>query len=78
SPHRLGLLRSRKTPQDLQRDHSLHYALYQTTSHALGNLYFFNITDLQADKVGFGSVVPGSKLESSYMKWVVSLPYNIS
>ncbi|KAE8648120.1 hypothetical protein Csa_023579, partial [Cucumis sativus] len=35
------------------------------------NLCFVNITDLQGGKVGFGFVVLGSKLESSYTKSVV-------
>ncbi|MBA0772384.1 hypothetical protein Gotri_007773 [Gossypium trilobum] len=52
--------------------------LYQTTGNAPGNLGFVNITDLQGGKVGFGSAVPGSKLDSSYTKSVKQVPYNIS
>ncbi|XP_038875949.1 fasciclin-like arabinogalactan protein 10 [Benincasa hispida] len=57
---------------------TLSTTLYQTTGHAPGNLGFVNITDLQGGKVAFGSAAPGSKLESSYTKSVVSIPYNIS
>ncbi|KAL4362136.1 hypothetical protein GQ457_04G032290 [Hibiscus cannabinus] len=52
--------------------------LYQTTGNAPGNLGFVNITDLQGGKVGFGSAIPGSKLDSSYTKSVKQIPYNIS
>ncbi|XVF79918.1 hypothetical protein PTKIN_Ptkin15bG0029100 [Pterospermum kingtungense] len=52
--------------------------LYQTTGNAPGNTGFVNITDLQGGKVGFGSTIPGSKLDSSYTKSVKQIPYNIS
>ncbi|MBA0559943.1 hypothetical protein Golob_016877 [Gossypium lobatum] len=52
--------------------------LYQTTGNAPGNLGFVNITDLQGGKVGLGSAIPGSKLDSSYTKSVKQIPYNIS
>ncbi|KAE8697539.1 Fasciclin-like arabinogalactan protein 10 [Hibiscus syriacus] len=52
--------------------------LYQTTGNAPGNLGFVNITDIQGGKVGFGSAIPGSKLDSSYTKSVKQIPYNIS
>lgn len=57
---------------------TLSTTLYQTTGNAPGNLGFVNITDLQGGKVGFGSAVPGSKLDSSYTKAVKQIPYNIS
>ncbi|XVE76993.1 hypothetical protein DITRI_Ditri13aG0025900 [Diplodiscus trichospermus] len=57
---------------------TLSTTLYQTTGNAPGNLGFVNITDLQGGKVGFGSAVPGSKLDSSYTKSVKQIPYNIS
>lgn len=57
---------------------ALSTTLYQTTGNAPGNLGFVNITDLQGGKVGFGSAVPGSKLDSSYTKSVKQIPYNIS
>ncbi|CAN1157768.1 Fasciclin-like arabinogalactan protein 8 [Linum perenne] len=52
--------------------------LYQTTGNAPGNFGFVNITDLKGGKVGFGSAAPGSKLDSSYVKSVKQIPYNIS
>ncbi|CAN1236613.1 Fasciclin-like arabinogalactan protein 8 [Linum grandiflorum] len=57
---------------------SLSTTLYQTTGNAPGNFGFVNITDLQGGKVGFGSAAPGSKLDSSYVKPVKQIPYNIS
>ncbi|KAJ8900059.1 hypothetical protein K2173_024175 [Erythroxylum novogranatense] len=52
--------------------------LYQTTGTGSGNFGFVNITDLQGGKVGFGSAAPGSKLDSTYVKPVKQIPYNIS
>uniref|UniRef100_A0A2P2QP57 Fasciclin-like arabinogalactan protein 8 n=1 Tax=Rhizophora mucronata TaxID=61149 RepID=A0A2P2QP57_RHIMU len=52
--------------------------LYQTTGKAPGNLGFVNITDLRGGKVGFGSAAPGSKLDSSFVKSVKQVPYNVS
>ncbi|PSS11809.1 Fasciclin-like arabinogalactan protein [Actinidia chinensis var. chinensis] len=52
--------------------------LYQTTGNAPGNLGSVNITDLKGGKVGFGSAVPGSPLDSSYTKEVKKMPYSIS
>ncbi|XP_051148221.1 fasciclin-like arabinogalactan protein 8 [Andrographis paniculata] len=52
--------------------------LYQTTGNAGGNLGFVNITDLKGGKVGFGSGVPGSSLDSTFAKSVVQVPYNLS
>ncbi|XP_027333755.1 fasciclin-like arabinogalactan protein 10 [Abrus precatorius] len=52
--------------------------LYQTTGSAQGNIGSVNITDLKGGKVGFGSAVPGSKLDSTYTKSVKQIPYNIS
>ncbi|MED6160173.1 Kinesin-like protein fla10 [Stylosanthes scabra] len=52
--------------------------LYQTTGNAEGNIGSVNITDLRGGKVGFGSAVPGSKLDSTYTKSVKQIPYNIS
>ncbi|XP_076912803.1 fasciclin-like arabinogalactan protein 10 [Bidens hawaiensis] len=57
---------------------TLSTTLYQTTGTAPGNVGFVNITDLKGGKVGFGSAVPGSKLDSSYTKSVKQIPYNIS
>ncbi|GAB2290873.1 Envelope glycoprotein gp160 [Dionaea muscipula] len=52
--------------------------LYQTTGNAPGNLGFVNITDLKGGNVGFGSAVPGSKLDATYTKSVKQIGYNIS
>ncbi|CAN1182123.1 Fasciclin-like arabinogalactan protein 8, partial [Linum perenne] len=52
--------------------------LYQTTGNAPINFGFVNITDLKGGNVGFGSAAPGSKLDSSYVKSVKQIPYNIS
>ncbi|KAL3616580.1 Kinesin-like protein fla10 [Castilleja foliolosa] len=52
--------------------------LYQTTGNAPGNLGFVNITDLKGGKVGFGSGVAGSPLDSAYTKSVKQVPYNVS
>lgn len=52
--------------------------LYQTTGNAAGNLGFVNITDLRGGKVGFGSGVPGSPLDSTFTKSVKQIPYNLS
>ncbi|KAL0379635.1 UNVERIFIED_CONTAM: Fasciclin-like arabinogalactan protein 8 [Sesamum angustifolium] len=52
--------------------------LYQTTGNAAGNLGFVNITDLRGGKVGFGSGVPGSPLDSTFTKSVKQVPYNLS
>ncbi|KAL8062539.1 hypothetical protein ABFX02_02G154100 [Erythranthe guttata] len=52
--------------------------LYQTTGNADGNLGFVNITDLKGGKVGFGSGVAGSPLDSTYTKSVKQIPYNVS
>lgn len=52
--------------------------LYQTTGNADGNLGFLNITDLKGGKVGFGSGVAGSPLDSFFTKSVKQFPYNLS
>ncbi|KAL3829591.1 hypothetical protein ACJIZ3_018393 [Penstemon smallii] len=52
--------------------------LYQTTGNADGNLGFVNITDLRGGKVGFGSGVPGSALDTTFTKSVRQIPYNVS
>ncbi|PIN23778.1 hypothetical protein CDL12_03474 [Handroanthus impetiginosus] len=52
--------------------------LYQTTGNAGGNLGFVNITDLRGGKVGFGSGLPGSPLDSTFTKSVRQIPYNLS
>ncbi|KAG8391698.1 hypothetical protein BUALT_Bualt01G0214300 [Buddleja alternifolia] len=52
--------------------------LYQTTGNAGGSLGFVNITDLRGGKVGFGSGVPGSALDSTFTKSVKQFPYNLS
>ncbi|KAL2477937.1 Fasciclin-like arabinogalactan protein 8 [Forsythia ovata] len=57
---------------------TLSTTLYQTTGNAPGNLGFVNITVLKGGKVGFGSGVPGSKLDSTYSKSVNQMPYTIS
>ena len=62
----------------ISKGSTLSTTLYQTTGNAPGNLGFVNITDLQGGKVGFGSAAPGSKLDSSYVKSVKQIPYNIS
>ncbi|KAK7394882.1 hypothetical protein VNO78_15423 [Psophocarpus tetragonolobus] len=57
---------------------TLSTTLYQTTGNANGNVGSVNITDLKGGKVGFGSAAPGSKLDSTYVKSVKQMPYNIS
>ncbi|KAD7117224.1 hypothetical protein R6Q59_006198 [Mikania micrantha] len=57
---------------------TLSTTLYQTTGNAPGNVGFVNITDLKGGKVGFGSAVAGSKLDSTYTKSVKQIPYNLS
>ncbi|XP_052210909.1 fasciclin-like arabinogalactan protein 8 [Diospyros lotus] len=52
--------------------------LFQTTGNAPGNIGSVNITDLKGGKVGFGSAIPGSPLDSTYTKEVKKIPYNIS
>ncbi|KAI3444668.1 hypothetical protein Pfo_030855 [Paulownia fortunei] len=52
--------------------------LYQTTGNAGGSLGFVNITDLKGGKVGFGSGVAGSPLDSTFTKSVRQIPYNVS
>ncbi|XP_073126803.1 fasciclin-like arabinogalactan protein 10 [Henckelia pumila] len=52
--------------------------LYQTTGNSDGKLGFVNITVLRGGKVGFGSGIPGSPLDSSYTKSVKQVPYNVS
>lgn len=63
---------------DISNGSTLSTTLYQTTGNAPGNQGFVNITDLKGGKVGFGSAVPGSKLDSTYTKSVKQIPYNIS
>ncbi|KAK1304818.1 Fasciclin-like arabinogalactan protein 10 [Acorus calamus] len=63
---------------DLSSGTVLSTTLYQTTGNAPGNLGFVNITDLKGGKVGFGSAAPGSTLDSTYVKSVKQIPYNIS
>lgn len=63
---------------DISKGTTLSTTLYQTTGQAEGNLGFVNITDLKGGKVGFGSAAPGSKLDSTYVKSVKQIPYNIS
>ncbi|XAR63148.1 hypothetical protein NMG60_11022986 [Bertholletia excelsa] len=57
---------------------ALSTTLYQTTGNSDGNVGFVNITDLKGGKVGFGSGVAGSALDSTYTKEVKKIPYNIS
>ncbi|KAM0011350.1 putative fasciclin-like arabinogalactan protein [Helianthus debilis subsp. tardiflorus] len=57
---------------------TLSTTLFQTTGNAPGDVGFVNITDLKGGKVGFGSAVAGSKLDSTYTKSVKQIPYNIS
>ncbi|KAM7275209.1 hypothetical protein ACFE04_017075 [Oxalis oulophora] len=57
---------------------TLSTTLYQTTGNVEGNLGFVNITDLKGGKVGFGSAAHGSKLDSSYVKTIKQIPYNLS
>ncbi|EPS62290.1 fasciclin-like arabinogalactan protein 13, partial [Genlisea aurea] len=52
--------------------------LLQTTGNAAGNVGFVNITDLRGGKVGFGSGIAGSPLDSTFTKSVQQIPYNIS
>ncbi|XP_021756231.1 fasciclin-like arabinogalactan protein 10 [Chenopodium quinoa] len=52
--------------------------LYQTTGSASAQEGQVNITDLKAGSVGFGSGQSGSKLNSTYLKSVKQIPYNIS
>ncbi|KAL8142173.1 hypothetical protein V2J09_015205 [Rumex salicifolius] len=57
---------------------TLSTTLYQTTGNAPGSLGSVNITDLKGGAVGFGSGIPGSKLDCTYTKAIKQIPYNIS
>eukprot|EP01018_Ginkgo_biloba_P033075 Gb_05461 [translate_table: standard] len=57
---------------------TLSTTLYQTTGSAPGNTGFLNITDLKGGKVGFGPAARGSKLDTTYVKSVKEMPFNIS
>lgn len=57
---------------------TLSTTLLQTTGNAPGKLGFVNITDLKGGKVGFGSAVPGSPIDSFYTKSVKQFPFNLS
>ncbi|XP_019189475.1 PREDICTED: fasciclin-like arabinogalactan protein 8 [Ipomoea nil] len=63
---------------DISKGTTVSTTLYQTTGNAAGNIGFVNITDLKGGKVGFGSAVAGSHLDSQYTKSVKQIPYNIS
>lgn len=65
---------------DINNGSALSTTLYQTTGNAEGNSGFLNITDMKGGKVGFGAVTPGSKvkLDSTYVKSLKEVPYNIS
>ncbi|KAM6584633.1 hypothetical protein CsatB_011635 [Cannabis sativa] len=67
-----------KKLHQISQGSTLSTTLYQTSGNAPGNLGFVNITDLKGGKVGFGSAAPGSKLDSTYVKPVKQIPYNIS
>ncbi|GLJ45220.1 hypothetical protein SUGI_0951780 [Cryptomeria japonica] len=65
---------------DINNGSALSTTLYQTTGNAEGNSGFLNITDIKGGKVGFGAVTPGSKskLDSTFVKSLKEVPYNIS
>nr|GMD71612.1 fasciclin-like arabinogalactan protein 8 [Ipomoea batatas] len=63
---------------DISKGTTVSTTLYQTTGNAAGNIGFVNITDLKGGKVGFGSAIAGSHLDSQYTKSVKQIPYNIS
>ncbi|CAI9101595.1 OLC1v1038959C1 [Oldenlandia corymbosa var. corymbosa] len=63
---------------DISDGSVLSTTLYQTTGNAPGNLGSVNITDLKGGKVGFGGASPGSPLNSTYVKPVKQIPYNVS
>ncbi|KAL2892382.1 Fasciclin-like arabinogalactan protein 10 [Bienertia sinuspersici] len=67
-----------KKLHSIQNGTVLTTTLYQTTGSATSQEGSVNITDLKGGTVGFGSGVPGSKLESTYTKSVKQIPYNIS
>ncbi|KAK1377060.1 Fasciclin-like arabinogalactan protein 8 [Heracleum sosnowskyi] len=67
-----------KKLHDIPDGSTLSTTLYQTTGNAQNNIGFVNITDLKGGKVGFGSGISGSKLDSSYYKEIKQVPYNFS
>ncbi|KAL8111397.1 fasciclin-like arabinogalactan protein 8 [Apium graveolens] len=67
-----------KKLHDIPDGSTLSTTLYQTTGNAQNKIGFVNITDLKGGKVGFGSGIPGSKLDSSYSKEIKQVPYNFS
>ncbi|VFQ84009.1 unnamed protein product [Cuscuta campestris] len=67
-----------KKLHDISDGTTMSTTLYQTTGNAPGISGTVNITDQKGGKVGFGSALPGSHLDSQYSKEVKSIPYNIS
>ncbi|KAL1830245.1 hypothetical protein ACET3Z_008657 [Daucus carota] len=67
-----------KKLHDIPDGSTLSTTLYQTTGNAQDKIGFVNITDLKGGKVGFGSGISGSKLDSSYSKEIKQVPYNFS
>ncbi|GAV68815.1 Fasciclin domain-containing protein, partial [Cephalotus follicularis] len=52
--------------------------LFQATGSAPGSSGFVNITDLKGGKVGFGAEDNGGNLDSTFVKSLEEVPYNIS
>lgn len=67
-----------KKLHDIPDGSTLSTTLYQTTGNAQNKIGFVNITDLKGGKVGFGSGISGSKLDSAYSKEIKQIPYNFS
>lgn len=52
--------------------------MFQATGSASGSSGYVNITDLKGGKVGFGTEDNEGKLDASYVKSLLEMPYNIS
>ncbi|XP_031264811.1 fasciclin-like arabinogalactan protein 2 [Pistacia vera] len=53
-------------------------SMFQATGSAAGSSGYVNITDIKGGKVGFGTEDNDGKLDASYVKSLVEMPYNIS
>ncbi|XP_044502164.1 fasciclin-like arabinogalactan protein 2 [Mangifera indica] len=53
-------------------------SMFQATGSASGSSGYVNITDLKGGKVGFGTEDNEGKLDASYVKSLLEMPYNIS
>nr|DAD20216.1 TPA_asm: hypothetical protein HUJ06_021679 [Nelumbo nucifera] len=52
--------------------------MFQATGSAPGSTGFVNITDLKGGKVGFGAEANDGKIDSTFVKSIQEIPYNIS